>query len=348
MPRTPDISVIVPVYNKADRLPDCLDGLLTQTCDSYEIILVDDGATDLSGLLCQHCACRSLHDIKLVSADNGGVSNALNRGLAMATGTWIAFCDADDVALPDWLRTLRQVAVSDQAQLCCCTMQEISAAGTRLVGNLPLGNEPCLRLTSADDIERRLVLPLLGDKGDVHAYKVLMLFRRDIIRRHRLCFATDVTVEEDTLFCIDYLQRISRLTALNLPLYRYLRLDSSLCGTYYSQRASDHKRELNWRNWSRAALRIAGSGSLFTRHPWLKPRLQLRCLLHHAQEISCRPRLSCARRHHELRALAREARACDVSGYTLSRAERLFLELLRHVPSLMPLVCWLKRQADKH
>lgn len=93
------ISIIVPVYNVENYLRPCLDILLKQTYSNIEIVLVDDGSTDTSGSICDEYAKKDSR-IKLIHQPNGGLSNARNTGLDAATGTYIMFCDSDDLFLP--------------------------------------------------------------------------------------------------------------------------------------------------------------------------------------------------------------------------------------------------------
>lgn len=96
------ISIIVPVYNSASTLPNCIESLLTQTYPDFEILLIDDGSKDTSSSLCdmymsQDSRIRTFHKV------NGGVSSARNLGIKQAKGEYITFCDADDSFEPDAL-----------------------------------------------------------------------------------------------------------------------------------------------------------------------------------------------------------------------------------------------------
>ena len=94
------ISVIVPVYNVEQYLDRCVCSILNQTYQNLEIILVDDGATDSSGRMCDEYAKRD-ERIKVVHKQNGGLSDARNAGLAAATGEYIGYVDSDDWIEPD-------------------------------------------------------------------------------------------------------------------------------------------------------------------------------------------------------------------------------------------------------
>ncbi len=100
------ISVIVPIYNVEDYLEDCLASILNSTYDDFELILVDDGSTDKSGLICDHYKQKD-NRIKVIHKENSGVSDARNMGLDNAQGDYISFIDGDDVIHPMMLEILR-------------------------------------------------------------------------------------------------------------------------------------------------------------------------------------------------------------------------------------------------
>ena len=112
------ISVIVPVYNVEKYLRQCLESILAQTFHDYEAILVDDGSTDSSGILCDDFASRDAR-IKIIHKPNGGLSSARNTGIDVASGNWIIFIDSDDVISPDCLEILNSTALSTGAGIVC-------------------------------------------------------------------------------------------------------------------------------------------------------------------------------------------------------------------------------------
>lgn len=97
------VSVIMPVYNSEKYLGKAVESVLNQTFKEFELILVDDGATDCSGNICDEYA-QSDNRIRVIHKENGGISSARNAGLKAAKGEYIAFCDNDDLYLPNLLR----------------------------------------------------------------------------------------------------------------------------------------------------------------------------------------------------------------------------------------------------
>lgn len=92
----PKVSVIVPVFNAEKYLVECVESIRNQTLQDIEIILVDDGSTDGSPVICDELAKKDGR-IKVVHKTNGGVSSARNEGLKHVTGTYYAFVDSDDL-----------------------------------------------------------------------------------------------------------------------------------------------------------------------------------------------------------------------------------------------------------
>ena len=110
------ISVVIPVYNVEKYLAECVDSVLGQTYQDYEIILVDDGATDSSGAMCDEYAQKDAR-IRVIHQPNGGLSAARNAGLSAASGEYIYFLDSDDYIEPTTLVDLVSVAEQEQADM---------------------------------------------------------------------------------------------------------------------------------------------------------------------------------------------------------------------------------------
>lgn len=101
-------SIIVPVYNIENYLPQCMDSLFAQTDLDFEIILVDDGSTDGSGLLCDQYAMRDTR-VRVIHKGNGGLSSARNAGLNVAEGAYILFLDGDDYLASNAIQILMEI-----------------------------------------------------------------------------------------------------------------------------------------------------------------------------------------------------------------------------------------------
>ena len=103
------VSIIIPVYNVAAYLPQCLESVLSQTYPALEVILVDDGSKDDSGSICDRCAQQDAR-VTVIHQTNAGAANAKNAGLDRATGDFITFIDSDDYVERNWIENLMKAA----------------------------------------------------------------------------------------------------------------------------------------------------------------------------------------------------------------------------------------------
>ena len=94
------ISIIIPVYNGAQYLPNLIEGILNQNNKNIELILVDDGSTDNSYEICEYYRNNDQR-VQTIRKENGGICSARNIGLENATGEWISFVDQDDIVEKD-------------------------------------------------------------------------------------------------------------------------------------------------------------------------------------------------------------------------------------------------------
>ena len=120
----PLISVIVPVYKVEKYLPACLDSLLAQTYQNFELLLVDDGSPDKCWEILQQYAAQDAR-VCIFRKENGGVSSARNFGLEQARGEYICFVDSDDLVLPQYLEWLYDALCSCGTRIAMCRYRSI-------------------------------------------------------------------------------------------------------------------------------------------------------------------------------------------------------------------------------
>lgn len=118
------ISIIIPIYNREKSLRKCLDSVVAQTYENLEIILVDDGSKDSSGIICDDYAGRDKR-IVVKHQQNAGVSAARNAGLAMAAGDYIGWVDSDDWIEPDMYECMLKNALEYEADIVVCSRMEM-------------------------------------------------------------------------------------------------------------------------------------------------------------------------------------------------------------------------------
>ena len=116
MVNIPKISVIIPVYNTEKYLRRCIDSVLAQTYQDFELLLIDDGSKDSSGAICDEYASQDTR-VRVFHKENGGVSSARNLGLDHARGEWITFVDADDWMADDMLQQMLDTADAEGADV---------------------------------------------------------------------------------------------------------------------------------------------------------------------------------------------------------------------------------------
>lgn len=119
------ISVIVPIYNMEKYLSRCIESLLNQTYQQFEILLIDDGSTDFSAKICREYIEKD-NRIRYYYKLNGGLSDARNVGLTLAKGEYIAFVDSDDYVHNTYLEHLHSLINGYDADIACCNHMETS------------------------------------------------------------------------------------------------------------------------------------------------------------------------------------------------------------------------------
>ena len=216
------VSVIVPVYNVQRYLPQCIDSVLNQTYQDFELILVDDGSPDNCGSICDAYAERDSR-IRVIHKPNGGLSDARNAGLAIASGKYVYFLDSDDTIEPHLLQTV--VPHMEQgADLVAFTLRGFYDDGTvlppwqRECGTYDL-SEPEKRMAF---FHRTLLQTKIGWEA------CLRIFSREKLEAHGLRFADNRRIfAEDLYFSLCYCAHAERIVSLGDCLYNYrLRPDS--------------------------------------------------------------------------------------------------------------------------
>lgn len=128
------ISIIVPIYKVEQYLVECVDSIVSQTYRNIEIILVDDGSPDNSGLICDEYAKKD-NRIKVIHKPNGGLSSARNAGLDVATGDFITFCDSDDIIMPETISCYIELQMKYDCDIVSCESLFFRNGKTNRIGH---------------------------------------------------------------------------------------------------------------------------------------------------------------------------------------------------------------------
>lgn len=126
------ISVIIPVYNVEQYLEKCIESVLQQKYDNYEIILVDDGATDDSGKICEGYGEKFPEKIRVIHQENKGLGGARNTGIEQAEGDYLFFVDSDDYIEQGCFEKLNQVICTYHADMVIFNMKTVDTEGNMI------------------------------------------------------------------------------------------------------------------------------------------------------------------------------------------------------------------------
>jgi glycosyltransferase involved in cell wall biosynthesis len=207
---SPTLSIIVPAFNAAGFIEDCLGAILAQMGPRHELLVIDDGSRDATPALVEALAARHPDClVKLVRQPNGGVSVARNRGLFEARGDYIVFVDADDVLLPGMLAALDAVALEHHPDVIACDFNAWRPDKGNARRLVTLGYPP-----NAVTRERDAVLQDFF--ADRHTYVWANVFRREIYLRQPQPLFPPGRVYEDV-------STLSRLLADCATLYHLAR-----------------------------------------------------------------------------------------------------------------------------
>lgn len=120
-----EISIVLPVYNVIDYLDECIKSILRQSNINFELIVVDDGSTDGSQILCDRYS-ESDSRIKVIHQKNAGLSAARNTGLNHAKGKYITFVDSDDFVGEKYIEVLYKIIIESCADISMCDYMEVA------------------------------------------------------------------------------------------------------------------------------------------------------------------------------------------------------------------------------
>ena len=203
---SPLISVIIPVYNCREYIARCMDSVLAQTYRNMEVLLIDDGSTDGSDVLCNQFPSADSR-VKVLHIPHSGVSAARNAGLEKAGGEYIAFVDADDHVSPSLLETLLEALLTNDASIVTCHHTKFFSA--------PGKPKPVRTYRSV------VILPdeYCFSKKYSHSTVWGALFRRDTIGDIR--FSSAYKVGEDAVFFAQAVLSAERIVDIDVPLYQY-------------------------------------------------------------------------------------------------------------------------------
>ena len=221
------ISVIVPVYKSEKYLDRCVQSILSQTYQDFELILVDDGSPDNSPLLCDKWAENDSR-VYVIHKENGGASSARNAGLKIAKGNWIAFADSDDWLDRPALKTLYDLANQYNVPMAIGGMrvvQKYTDASIVMKQNAKV-------LSNADLMSRFF---RLNGEPDTHSVCGAII-RRDILEDYSFI---EGRMNEDVETCYYLARKCEAAVYTDAPLYNYFKNIEGVTNSGFSKKKLD-------------------------------------------------------------------------------------------------------------
>lgn len=220
------ISVIVPIYNVEKYLDRCVDSIINQTYKNLEIILVDDGSPDNCPQMCDDYAKKDSR-IKVVHKENGGLSDARNVGMKVATGEYVSFIDSDDYVSLDFYETLLETIVDNDSDIVECGV-------VKFYENEKFDKyNDDLKVTNYDTVD---ALDGLINENPFKQHVWNKLYKSNI--------ALDIPyavgkLNEDEFWTYQIFGKAKKVTRINKTMYYYFQRGSSIMGNGYNIKRLD-------------------------------------------------------------------------------------------------------------
>lgn len=206
----PLISIIVPVYKAEHTLERCVHSLTAQTYNKLEIILINDGSPDQSGIICDKLAAKDSR-ITVIHQKNHGVSYTRNHGIDLCSGDFLCFVDSDDYVDQTFITNFVK-GLSSTVDIVLQGINEIKSDGS-IIKKIP----------------RACIYPneqILEGVADINQYAMFgyvcnKLYKRELIIRNNLRFDTNINISEDRIFALHYLQYAHKMNVVAASAYNY-------------------------------------------------------------------------------------------------------------------------------
>lgn len=219
--RRPLVSCIVCVCNGEDTLARCLSSVAAQSLGDFEVILVDDGSTDDSGVICDKWALRDKR-FHVIHQTNHGLQASRKAGLDHSRGAYVQFTDADDWLEPKAFEQLSKTAEKTGADIVFCSAWRYRADGVKAICNLPLPSGNYM----IEDLIGLYIKPLYGDLREdrliTTGYLWPCLFRRSCLEQVE--FHPAIVMHEDEVTLLQALHAARKVSIIADCLYDYNRL----------------------------------------------------------------------------------------------------------------------------
>lgn len=221
----PKISIIVPVYNIDMYLGKCLDSILAQTFTDFEVIVVNDGSTDHSGIICDQYAEKDQR-IRVIHKQHGGVSSSRNVGIEQAEGDYIGFVDGDDYIKENMYKILYGLCIETKSHISICKLgREVDGEIINKIG------EPYIKELTNEEAMRELF------KGILYRFSLCnKLF-------HKRCFDhiqfPEGRIHEDLSTTYQLFAQATKSVFINKIGYIYVKRKNSILTSKFNEKRMD-------------------------------------------------------------------------------------------------------------
>ena len=229
------VAIIIPVYNAGEFLKYSVESVLNQTYSNLEIILVNDGSKDNSGLLCDGYAEKDSR-VKVIHKENGGLSSARNTGVENATADWIMFLDSDDyydLKAVEYLVALRDKYAVD---LVVTSIVEVRNYQTEL-------NTDDISLGNSEKLDRYTGLVRMFYGNSVGTHPGGKLYKKEILLQYPY---PEGMIYEDLAMAYEHIHYCAKIAVGYRSVYKYYRRMGSTVNSKYSERLLNFYKAMEW------------------------------------------------------------------------------------------------------
>ncbi len=238
----PEISIIMPVYNKQNYVKRSLDSVLDQVFSDFELIVVDDGSADDSPMILEEYQSKDPR-IRVIHTENGGVSHARNVGLENAQGKWIQFLDGDDTIEKEYLSTCQTILTDIEPDILFTSFQKVNETGTVLEEiDVPLSG-----LQTGADLQISFLET--QDNNGFYGFPSNKLFKKLLVKNTHARFREGLKLAEDLDFFVQLYGGVEQAYYAPIISYKYLINDENYAGNAdvdYIAQLSIRKRIREW------------------------------------------------------------------------------------------------------
>lgn len=239
----PLVSVVIPVYNTAIYLNKCVESIIGQTLTDWEMILVDDGATDASPQMCDEWARKDLR-IRVIHKQNEGLGFTRNAGLNEAKGEFVCFLDSDDTLDSDTLRYCADTLKKEKADACFYGRKTQKKDGSFSINP----NIPQKLIFEGDEVKQEFARIYIGQLPSENPTSYIQLsaccgmYRLAKIKENNIVFPSErICLSEDTFFNLDFCKYAKKVLIIPKDFYNYTYNANSLTKSYNPNKINQTK-----------------------------------------------------------------------------------------------------------